>query len=261
MPLDDRRDARAAASARSPSTTSGQLPAGDALVQPRARRVARATPSSAVEPRRARDAARRRSRTSFQGTAQAFQSSLQRPRAAARCSRSSSSTSCSASSTRASSTRSRSSRGCRPPASARSLTLLLFRQRPQPLRLRRHHHAGRHREEERDHDDRLRARRRSAREGRAPRDAIYEGCLVRFRPIMMTTMAALHRHAADRARLRRRRRGAPAARPRRRRRAALLAAADALHDAGLLHLHGVAAGLAAPAPGPAPQREAVETAA
>jgi len=28
-------------------------------------------------------------------------------------------------------------------------------------------------------------------EGRAPVDAIYEGCLIRFRPIMMTTMAAL----------------------------------------------------------------------
>jgi HAE1 family hydrophobic/amphiphilic exporter-1 len=28
-------------------------------------------------------------------------------------------------------------------------------------------------------------------EGRAPRDAIFEGCLVRFRPIMMTTLAAL----------------------------------------------------------------------
>ena len=28
-------------------------------------------------------------------------------------------------------------------------------------------------------------------EGMAPRDAIYQGCLVRFRPIMMTTMAAL----------------------------------------------------------------------
>jgi HAE1 family hydrophobic/amphiphilic exporter-1 len=27
--------------------------------------------------------------------------------------------------------------------------------------------------------------------GRAPADAIYEACLVRFRPIMMTTMAAL----------------------------------------------------------------------
>ena len=29
------------------------------------------------------------------------------------------------------------------------------------------------------------------RAGRAPREAIYEGCLIRFRPIMMTTMAAL----------------------------------------------------------------------
>jgi HAE1 family hydrophobic/amphiphilic exporter-1 len=28
-------------------------------------------------------------------------------------------------------------------------------------------------------------------EGKAPSDAIYEGCLIRFRPIMMTTMAAL----------------------------------------------------------------------
>lgn len=29
------------------------------------------------------------------------------------------------------------------------------------------------------------------REGKSPRDAIYQGCLIRFRPIMMTTMAAL----------------------------------------------------------------------
>ena len=29
------------------------------------------------------------------------------------------------------------------------------------------------------------------RQGKTPRDAIYEGCLIRFRPIMMTTMAAL----------------------------------------------------------------------
>ena len=27
--------------------------------------------------------------------------------------------------------------------------------------------------------------------GRTPADAIYEGCVIRFRPIMMTTMAAL----------------------------------------------------------------------
>jgi HAE1 family hydrophobic/amphiphilic exporter-1 len=29
------------------------------------------------------------------------------------------------------------------------------------------------------------------REGKKPIDAIYQGCLIRFRPIMMTTMAAL----------------------------------------------------------------------
>jgi len=28
-------------------------------------------------------------------------------------------------------------------------------------------------------------------EGKAPLEAIYEGCLIRFRPIMMTTMAAM----------------------------------------------------------------------
>jgi HAE1 family hydrophobic/amphiphilic exporter-1 len=28
-------------------------------------------------------------------------------------------------------------------------------------------------------------------QGKSPREAIYEGCLIRFRPIMMTTMAAL----------------------------------------------------------------------
>src|SRR5207248_4964757 len=28
-------------------------------------------------------------------------------------------------------------------------------------------------------------------QGKSPRDAIYEACLLRFRPIMMTTMAAL----------------------------------------------------------------------
>jgi HAE1 family hydrophobic/amphiphilic exporter-1 len=28
-------------------------------------------------------------------------------------------------------------------------------------------------------------------EGKAPRDAIYQGCILRFRPIMMTTVAAL----------------------------------------------------------------------
>ena len=35
---------------------------------------------------------------------------------------------------------------------------------------------------------RVEARRK---DGKAPRDAIFEACMIRFRPIMMTTMAAL----------------------------------------------------------------------
>ena len=59
-----------------------------------------------------------------------------------------------------------------------------------PVRVRRRHHADRHREEKRHHDDRLRAR-RAAHRRQAPAEAIFEGCIIRFRPIMMTTMAAL----------------------------------------------------------------------
>ena len=76
------------------------------------------------------------------------------------------------------------------------------------------------------------------RHGKTPAEAIYEGCLIRFRPIMMTTMAALLGARADRARLRRRRRSAAAARPGGRRRPGRLAADHALSDAGRLHLHG-----------------------
>ncbi len=47
-----------------------------------------------------------------------------------------------------------------------------------------------HREEERDHDDRLRDRGRAGARPAAAA-AIEEACLLRFRPIMMTTMAAL----------------------------------------------------------------------
>ena len=64
----------------------------------------------------------------------------------------------------------------------------------------RHHPADRHREEERDHDDRLRARGRARARASRPREAIYEACLLRFRPIMMTTMAALLGGAAAGAR-------------------------------------------------------------
>jgi hydrophobic/amphiphilic exporter-1 (mainly G- bacteria), HAE1 family len=49
-------------------------------------------------------------------------------------------------------------------------------------------------------------RRSAARQ--SPAQAIYEGALVRFRPIMMTTMRGTRRRVADRARLGRRRRSA-----------------------------------------------------
>ncbi len=49
----------------------------------------------------------------------------------------------------------------------------------------------RHRQEERDHDDRLRARGRARARACRPSESIYQACLLRFRPIMMTTMAAL----------------------------------------------------------------------
>ena len=65
--------------------------------------------------------------------------------------------------------------------------------------------------------------------GKTPLEAIHEACLVRFRPIMMTTMAALVGTLPIALGLRRRRRIAAAARPGGRRRPARVAAADALH--------------------------------
>ena len=75
--------------------------------------------------------------------------------------------------------------------------------------------------------------------GKTPAEAIYEGCLIRFRPIMMTTMAALLGalpialgYGA----------GGEARRPLgpgRRRRPDDLAAHHALSDAGRLHVPGV----------------------
>jgi HAE1 family hydrophobic/amphiphilic exporter-1 len=53
----------------------------------------------------------------------------------------------------------------------------------------RHPDADRHRQEERDHDDRRRAR--TATRGQVGKEAIHKACLMRFRPIMMTTLAAL----------------------------------------------------------------------
>ena len=60
-------------------------------------------------------------------------------------------------------------------------------------------------------------------EGKSPLEAIHEACLLRFRPIMMTTMAALFGGLPLAHRPRRRLRAAPAARHRHRRRPARVA--------------------------------------
>ena len=73
--------------------------------------------------------------------------------------------------------------------------------------------------------------------GKSPEEAIRQACLLRFRPIMMTTAAALFGTLPIAHGLGRRRRAAPAARSRGRRRAGAVAVADALHHAGdLPHL-------------------------
>ncbi len=66
--------------------------------------------------------------------------------------------------------------------------------------------------------------------------AIREAALLRFRPIMMTTFAAIFGTLADRARHRRGRRIAPAARRRGGWRTVRVATAHAVHHAGGLHL-------------------------
>ncbi len=80
--------------------------------------------------------------------------------------------------------------------------------------------------------------------GKSPADAIHEGCLLRFRPIMMTTMCRADGHAAHRARPRRGRRIASRAWPHRRRRIGRLAMPHALHHAGDLSLSGIVPAMA-----------------
>ena len=72
--------------------------------------------------------------------------------------------------------------------------------------------------------------------GEAAEQAIHDASMDRFRPIMMTTLAAVFGAVPDRAGLRRRRRLAAAARPGDRRRPAGLAVHHALRDAGDLPL-------------------------
>ena len=71
-------------------------------------------------------------------------------------------------------------------------------------------------------------------DGKRPAEAIYEACLLRFRPIMMTTHGRAAGRAAAGPRLRHRLRAAPAARHHDRGRAAPLPAAHPVHDAGRL---------------------------
>ena len=82
------------------------------------------------------------------------------------------------------------------------------------------------------------------RAGKSAEDAIYEACVVRFRPIMMTTMAALMGTLPIALGFGAGAEVAAAARPRRRRRPSLLADDHALRHAGLLRLHGPARGVA-----------------
>ena len=106
------------------------------------------------------------------------------------------------------------------------------------LCLCRHDHADRHRQEERDHDDRLRAARQRAATVSRREQAIFEAAMIRFRPIMMTTMAAMMGTLPIALGLGT---GADSRRPLGLCVAgglAVLAAPDALHHAGDLHLHG-----------------------
>ena len=77
--------------------------------------------------------------------------------------------------------------------------------------------------------------------GLSSAEAIFEACSVRFRPILMTTMAALFAGMPLVDRDRPRYRTAPAARHHHHRRAVRLADPDALHDAGDLPLDRPAA--------------------
>ena len=73
-------------------------------------------------------------------------------------------------------------------------------------------------------------------EGKPPREAIYQACLLRFRPILMTTMAAVLGALPLMLGHRRRLRTAASARHFHRRRPAGQPVADPVHDAGDLSL-------------------------
>ena len=116
-------------------------------------------------------------------------------------------------------------------------TLLIFHNELNIYSFRRHHHADRDRQEERHHDDRLRAGN--------PADPGHPAGRSHLRGLSGALPAhhddhhgRAHGHLPHRPRFRRRRRSAPPAGPGRGRRPGGLADADALHHAGVLHLHG-----------------------
>ena len=93
-------------------------------------------------------------------------------------------------------------------------------------------------------------------EGKSPREAIHQACLLRFRPILMTTMAALFGALPLMLGTRHRLGTAPAARHRHRRRPDRQPGADAVHHAGdlsLLRPAGACALTGAPAPADQPR--------
>ena len=71
------------------------------------------------------------------------------------------------------------------------LMLLMFHYQLDGDRADRDHSADRNCKEERDHDGRFRHHRGAAGRNDARSEAIRQACLLRFRPILMTTMAAL----------------------------------------------------------------------
>ena len=84
------------------------------------------------------------------------------------------------------------------------------------------------------------------------RAAIARACSLRFRPIMMTTCAAIAGALPLAHRVRRRHGNAPAARHCHGRRSGPEPAAHGVHHSGRLPVHPSATGSAAPAPAPAP---------
>ncbi len=91
-------------------------------------------------------------------------------------------------------------------------------------------------------------------EGKSSRDAIFEACLLRFRPILMTTMAALLGRAAAGVGNRHRIGAAASSRHHDHRRPDLQPDADPLHDAGGLSVLRPAAAVARTAARAAPDR-------